>query len=200
MPQAVPSPEGYDRTGRRGRGKAQFWQGKGSGGITARGRRQRGEQRGDPSSSGCGRGSAPAAGRATGGSAQAGDAASAAHVRSPRVSPAPFPQRPGDAQGKEHQGQAVWQSHPTTPSGRRGPCPRQLLTAAGAASSGAAGRESPGRERRHSYCSGELLSLYTQKQAGRVQASPNETPTTPVPAPHPSTPPRSVSPWGIHPG
>lgn len=93
-----------------------------------------------------------------------------------------FPQRPGD------QGQAVWQSHPSTPGGRRGPCQQQLLTAVGAASSGAVGKESPGRERRHSYCSAEAaVPLHTEASRDSASQPRWEAPNTPVP-PHPSTP------------
>lgn len=99
-------------------------------------------------------------------------------MKNPRVSPAPFPERPGDSQGKERQGQTVWQSHPTT-SGAGDPANSSYLQqrvqpAAGQWELGRWEGRAQGERRDTVTARGELLSLYMQKQAGTVQASPAE--------------------------
>lgn len=116
------------------------------------------------------------------------------HTGEPRGSSA----APGESQGKEHRGQEVAEPPHHL---RQAQGTQQVLTAAGAASSGRwewGRREGRARGERGDTVTaqGELLPLREQKQAGTVQASPAESHQTPRATkhpPHPATPP-------FHPG
>lgn len=112
------------------------------------------------------------------------------HTGEPRGSSA----APGESQGKEHRGQEVAEPPHHL---RQAQGTQQVLTAAGAASSGRwewGRREGRARGERGDTVTaqGELLPLREQKQAGTVQASPAESHQTPRATkhpPHPATPP-----------
>lgn len=128
------------------------------------------------------------------------------HMTNPRASLTHFPQRSGDLQGKEHQGQVLWQSYHHLLKRTQGTLPKAATYSGGCSQQWGgrswAGEKGEPREREDTQLllEGELLSLYMQEQAGTVQASLTKTPNAPVTPTYPSTYPRTVLLWRIHPG
>lgn len=141
-----------------------------------------------------------AVGCAAGGSRGVIPAAPAgAHVRNWRVSPTPLtPPRPGDVWGHEHQGQAVWQSHPKHAQGTR---PAAATYSSGCSQQQGGGKGEPGeREETQLLPWGSCCPSTHRTEQGQYKAALLTDTKHPCASSPPLRPPRPVSPWSIHPG